>query len=542
MNFKNKYYAFSIFIYFVLILSFIEWYLHLYTRSILFFLLTSIAYTLITIKIFIYPEKKYYLHIFSDIFLLSIFLRFSIYYNFPTVYGYDPFTFVGHIKNIISTGFLTPDLEKYIGFPFYHILVVIFNGFSGFSIKDSYFIGSIIEVFCGLFVLIICKNLFNIKAGLLATSLILIAPYYFYWGFWIIPMTLSMNFYIFIVYFIVKQKEEFNKLIVPFLIILLTSIFTHPIGSVIIMITFIVFYIYPNIGPIKDKVISIQILLFTAVSTYIHWSLTTSGENIDLFSNLMIRLAITIRARTLGIYDITRITAAPLMKFTSIFLIDLPFVLLLFFGLLGSLYAIDKIVKNKKFIYIELLITTLLLVSITYLSGLISITSVEPARWFTFIEILLIIFASNGLIIIFNRKSLKNYKIFACFTILFIFIFSSMTTPLSNTESAFYSDEFIRRAALTSSELSATVFFNNYYSNKIFVSYDYLLINMTSIYLDELYVTPDKPLVVRTYDVEHGLLVEDQRFAFYPNLEFNNYINSSDKLFDNNKVQGYLRK
>jgi hypothetical protein len=117
-----------------------------------------------------------------------------------------------------------------------------------------------------------------------------------------------------------------------------------------------------------------------------------------------------------------------------------------------------------------------------------------------------------------------------------------MTTPLSNTESAFYSDEFIRRAALTSSELSATVFFNNYYSNKIFVSYDYLLINMTSIYLEELYVTPDKPLVVRTYDVEHGLLVEDQRFAFYPNLEFNNYINSSDKLFDNNKVQGYLRK
>ena len=488
-----------------------------------------------------YNQLQYYVHFFIDIILLSLFLRFSIYYNFPTVYGYDPFTFVGHIKNIISAGFLTPDLEKYIGFPFYHILVIIFKGFSGFSIKDSYFVGSLIEVFCGIFVYVTCKKLFNIKIGLLATSLLLIAPYFFYWGFWIIPMTLSMNFFMIIVYFIAKQKKEFNKLIIPFLIILFTSIFTHPIGSFIIIITFVVFYIYPKIGPIRDSVMSLQILLFSTLSIYIHWSLTTSGEDIDLFSALMVRFATTLYLRTLGVIDITRITAAPLMRYTSIFLIDLPFIFLLFLGLLGSLFMIEKIVKNKKFVCIELLLTALFLVTTTYLSGLLTIPSLEPARWFSFIEVLLVIFASYGLITIFNRKPIKKYKIFACFSVLFIFIFSSMTTPLSNTESAFYSTELIRRAALTSSELSAVTFFDKYYSDKVLVSYDYLMMNMTSISLERLYSTRNIPLVIRTYDVENGLLVEEERFAFHPNLVFNNYIYGSDRFFDSDKVQGYLK-
>jgi hypothetical protein len=45
---------------------------------------------------------------------------------------------------------------------------------------------------------------------------------------------------------------------------------------------------------------------------------------------------------------------------------------LLFLGLLGSLFMIEKIVKNKKFVCIELLLTALFLVTTTYLSGLLT--------------------------------------------------------------------------------------------------------------------------------------------------------------------------
>jgi hypothetical protein len=222
-------------------------------------------------------------------------------------------------------------------------------------------------------------------------------------------------------------------------------------------------------------------------------------------------------------------------------LIDLPFVLLLFIGFLGSLYVIDKNLITKNYLNIELLISLLLLIGITYGSGLLGIDSIQPARWFSFIEVLLVMFASNGLLLILSKISKINHKILVSLPLFFIFIFSSISSPLSNTDSTFYANETVKRAALIQSEVSATIFFKKYYTRtEVLASLDYMSLVVGVINPVELNITRNSLLAIRKYDVEYGFIVISP-FPFYPDSAFYNYINSLDKAYDNYKVQAYFK-
>jgi hypothetical protein len=221
-----------------------EWNTQLYQRSILFFLLFTAASVLVVVKIVAFQSDTYTLPLLIEMLAIAIILRASVYFNFPTVYGHDPFFHIAEIEKTIESGFLSLDLGRYVGFPLFHLLTAAVSQILGLELKNAYFISSIVEVFCGLFIFAIIRILFNTKTALLGTFLFLLAPYNVFWGFWIIPMTLGVAFYVIIIYLVIKRTHFFSQRRISALLLffILTSIFIHPILSFVLLAVFTIFY------------------------------------------------------------------------------------------------------------------------------------------------------------------------------------------------------------------------------------------------------------------------------------------------------------
>ena len=137
----------------LVIITSVLWYNQSFSRPIIYFVLVSFFSGLIAVEIIFLTKDDNVWPILLKIFFSSFLMRMGIYYNYPSVMGYDAYFHVNMANLISTTGFVPPFeiSEKYVLYPIMHILIAITKIFSFLDIKDAVFFSlGIISIICTL--------------------------------------------------------------------------------------------------------------------------------------------------------------------------------------------------------------------------------------------------------------------------------------------------------------------------------------------------------------------------------------------------------
>lgn len=567
---KRLFMLFIIFFLFFVSLSLLYWHSEVYHRPIPFFILVAMAYSVIAAQIFLNGAKKFVPIILLEIFIIAIIIRGSIYFLFPSIYGNDPLFHTNFVRNTISLGSI-PNMGDYRYFPYTHLLTAYVRELSGLSIKNAYFVIAVIEVLASLFVFLIGKKLGGIRLGLLSAMVITLAPYNIFWGFWIIPMTLGMVFFIIILYLVlIRNTNPSIKMSILLVFFCLSIIFVHTVASFVswliltlILIGIIIYkFLFPQIRPRKLAVLSFHNFLFSplqyrkfqlsfnlvslfGVSLFSYWMFIHHETGEDIF--FLFTRSLIVSLTKMDTESVTMVTLAPTFNYLSIFLIDLPTTLLLFFGVLGSLYLINLDLDRVKFTFIS---SAIILVFLVYGGGLLGTTAILPGRWLVFIEVILILLSAYGIYLLVSTQKTVKKQLVVCSIIIFIFAFSAITTPLTNSESPFYAKELGMRSGLFESEITAANYLDSHYNGTFARSSKYQFLKGVTLNPNETETYEGKMMAIRDYDLEKGFNVPlygakgKLLELVFPNSTFYAYLDSPkcNKVYDNGEVESYISK
>ena len=528
-------------------LSLLSWHSQNYTRPLIFFILMGISCVLIICQIMFYGIQKHVYVILLEILIIGLVLRASIYFEFPTVYGYDPFFHITGIQSIETQGFITSQLENYANFPYTHILASVIDQMTNVGAKAAYFTISIIEIIGALFIFIIAKKLTNTTIGLISALIIVVAPYNLNWGYWIIPMTLGLVFFIIVLYLlIVREEHQSIKISVLLLFFCFSSILVHTIASFAILVILLLlfachlfyrFFVKTEDGG-KKPFGSINLIILFGITLFSYWMFVYRSPGVDLFSSFIRSLVNSFSRMDMG--AVGSVTLAPTYNAMSIFLRDLPFIILLFFALFGSMLLLNQKLDRKKFswVFVGLAITLFL-----YGAGFLGISAVLPDRWFAFAEIILVIPAAYAIYLLVFIQTNRKRQVILSAVIIFIFAFSSITSPLNNGDNPLYAKELSERAGLLPSEVAAASFFYAHSNSTIIANSKYALIQGPPLNPENIRSYNLTNIIIRNYDIEKGFLIpffgEEGKLVeiVYPDENFYEVLESSNKLYDNGQVK-----
>lgn len=150
------------------------WYFNQYHRPTSYFIIISILATIIALEIFSFDASHSFWSIFMKIVIPSLVLRGGIYFNYPSVIGYDAYFHTKMAEGITLTGHVLP-IEisgKYFYAPVLHILISNVGILCQLPIKYAVFLSiGVISVISTLFIYIIGKSVAGPRIGLFAVLL-----------------------------------------------------------------------------------------------------------------------------------------------------------------------------------------------------------------------------------------------------------------------------------------------------------------------------------------------------------------------------------
>jgi hypothetical protein len=404
-----------------------------YNRPLLFFILICFMSSLIGFKIMINGNK---LMMLFQIIILSLCILFSQQILFPGLLGIDPYYHRNLVLQIIKTQYI-PNTGSYADLPVFHLAIITIMDITGYQYKAaSELLVCSSQIICLtlLIFLIGYKFIGSYKAGLLGALFINIADSSILMAYWPIPNSLAIIFIILILYLVLDYIIK-KRLISVFLIIflcLLTALI-HPIGSIAIILIFIIIYIslYKNI----DNHFSINILILSIVIPFAYWTFVT-GHIAFIGNELKSIINIDV---TLGFRTITSdLFKVPLTEQ----IINLSGMGLFIAGSLIGIFYLSSSNKISKLIS-SISIGFIIISIVALISPLIPLEH----RWFFICEILLAIPLAVTLLLI---KSIK-------FSILFIFLitFLMIINPLGSMDNTFYSPNTKVTSSLEYTELTS---------------------------------------------------------------------------------------
>ena len=198
--------------YIVFLICMLIYSMNLYYRPISYFILICVLAGIIASEILYVREGEGVSSILLQIFLLSILIRFGIFYNFPSLMGYDAYFHANMARIITNTGFVAPFQisSKYFYYPLAHIFISITQIMGKVDVKDAIFYSiGFANIFITAGIYLIGKKLEGPQMGLLAALLINLNNQNIVTGIAnITPGSLVLCYFIFIIYAIFSEKQE----------------------------------------------------------------------------------------------------------------------------------------------------------------------------------------------------------------------------------------------------------------------------------------------------------------------------------------------
>lgn len=291
------------FLYFALlfVIIYIRWIFsivgHIYTKPIAYYVLSSIAFVLISLQIIFMREaqhERYIPLIFIQILAFAFFLRISSYIVNPNLIGPDTVYHFNNIQSMIEEGYSSPNFFHYHYFPSYYCtqsVAGILISFSKFSLELINAFQSVIPVILGY---AIGKEIFgDSKTALMSSLMVSIAPMSIFCSVYNTSKIGALSLFLMVLWLLLKimksKKIEYLTLLV---VVLVALFFWHPELSLPIfglLFASLCAYMLTVPGTIKNSVIikkpplyfSLLLVLYTVIYLwYLMFIHTSLGESI----------------------------------------------------------------------------------------------------------------------------------------------------------------------------------------------------------------------------------------------------------------------
>jgi hypothetical protein len=401
-----------------------------YVTIVMLFSIALFATVFLMCRIFIYPEIKYT--------------------------GYSDHLFHWHfIDTIMSTNFANQDMMPiYNNYPVGHIWVSIcalISNIINYNYATLVFI-LVPYIFNLIVIYLLFSKITNRFFSIMAIFFTSLNTWYFYYGYFLIPMVFSTIYLLLIIYLYSYKKIDIKKML---LIIFLTvnCIFTHPFtGIVLIIFTLsylIVKYMLNVISGRQTISISRNYFLFVLVSV-------TAFIIYLLHNHLAGQIYYMEYTLThIGVLGLT--SSKPTIIFELESLNSYIYYLFLIIAIFYFIKYFNKLNTTKFFILTSVTII-IIFINLGYVSGL---KALLPYRWALFSALLISYPVIEGIFFLTNKiKRIEIKYILLSFIVLLLIISISFNVSINEDFNAEYTYQ-IQRSGLTLSDISMQNFIDS---------------------------------------------------------------------------------
>jgi hypothetical protein len=466
--------------YIVFLICMLIYSMNLYYRPISYFILICVLAGIIASEILYVREGESVNSILLQIFLLSILIRFGIFYNFPSLMGYDAYFHANMARIITNTGFIAPFQisSKYFYYPLAHIFISITQIMGKVDVKDAIFYSiGFANIFITAGIYLIGKKLEGPQMGLLAALLINLNNQNIVAGIAnITPGSLVLCYFIFIIYAIYSQKQEL-KYMGFILLITILMVLTHQLTTFVVFFALVTIYIgkylhnhlYKN-SPLGTT--GFNYILFFVVSMQTYWMFTYVNSDTSFLAMILKPLMEVFQAGAAYSGDELIIGSVANQDSLEVLLLHISYLALPFFAIGGVLAWLSR-EDSKKISKFSVALVVVILYSFAYGIPLLGMRNLLTSRWFPLISVFLVLVAASYMLKLVSLFDLRKVKIPAIFIIVLLFSFVMVTTPGINKDNPLVAKDTTVRNQFKNIEIQAIKTISGAYSGNILMDSPY---------------------------------------------------------------------
>ncbi|WP_292379794.1 hypothetical protein [Methanosarcina sp. UBA289] len=429
-----------------------------YHRPAIFFFSISLAVSSLGLEILSRTyEKDIQLYaLISKILILSLILRFSAYFISPYPVGSDPWRHADLIKgiSIYGTIYLPQISEYYSNYPLMHLYASISGLIGNLTTKDAMFIIGMVLTISTIFIYIIVKKITNsIPLALFSMLLINFSDFHIQWSIQIIAMSFGIAIYAMTIYLLIEQNEKITpiyKILTILAICIIT--WTHTVSSFICIVSLISLYIgsfiyerlYANKCNYAKLRVNTTLFTFFLLILTCHWT-DPKYPFLKGITTVLIN-SLSMDADFLGRGPVSNVGDS----WFSILDI-LGFLILIFFGVIGSLHSLSKEHQTKT--KVSLIFMLVVLFSIFFIFPVMGIRNILPYRWPAFIYTTFVLFSGIGIFKISTIFKYRHHKVVFISMLLILFSFFMITNSVTDMDSPVYGKNLNQKMIWTESEM-----------------------------------------------------------------------------------------
>lgn len=454
--------------------------MNLHYRPMSYFILVCALAGIIASEILYIREGDRVSSILLQIFLLSILIRVGIFYNFPSLMGYDAYFHANMARIITNTGFVAPFQisGKYFYYPLAHIFISVTQILGKTDVKDAIFYSiGLANIFITAGIYLIGKKLEGPQMGLLAALLINLNNHNIVTGIANITSgSLVLCYFIFIIYTIFSEKQEV-KYTGLLLLITILMVLTHQLTTFVVLFALVTIYIgkylhshlYNN-SPLRTT--GFNYILFFIVSMQTYWTFTFVTSDTS-FLEMVFKPLMEVFQAGAGYSSDELIVGSVINQDTlEVLLLHISYLALPFFSIGGVLAWLSR-EDLKKIDKFSIALVVIILYSFAYGIPLLGMRNLLTTRWFPLISVFLVLVAASYILKLVSLFDLRKAKIPAIFIIMLLFSFVMVTTPGINKDNPLVAKETTVRNQFKDIEIQAIKTVSGKYSGDILMDSPY---------------------------------------------------------------------
>lgn len=451
-------------------------------RPVMYFVLTSIAASMIALQIVYLRNKSTEYLILFEILLLSLSAAASAFWVFPSLVGIDPWAHLIYIEDFVNSGHVESSmgLISYLYYPITHLSVAGMKLITALDYKEAMFLGiGLPLILSSVFVYLIGCRLANAKVGLLATLLVNLADVHMQFGIQLIATTFGIMLFTIIYYLIIHDKGKLDiKVIVLALLLLLVMVITHTMSSFVMVLFILCLLIghyaynalYKKQSNVNMGMISPILLMFFIVAMLSYWIFAGAGEGGDFFLTIVRGLMSSLEESTGFLDRSTSPTSAygylgPILHIAG-------YIIIYTLGTMGVLILLSRQYLNKS--RLALIAPVVLMTAFALVFPVFGLRNIMPYRWYAFIYVPLGILASFAVLYIIQSISRFNLRNITLVLIVSVLVFFMITNKFSNVDSPIYASNLTQRLVYSDSEIAAGKKVIDIYDGLIVVDLNYV--------------------------------------------------------------------